>query len=117
MDAVSHAICGMSIDVDAKAIVVTTISGMTVRMVSRFRPPVDIIGLSVNERTWRQLALSWGVTPVMCEMYPSMEVLFYTAKKIAKDTFSLSEGDKIIISGGATTGQSGNTNMIRIETV
>ena len=49
MDAISHSVCGMSMDISAKAIVVCSISGMTARMVSRFRSPVDIIGLSVNE--------------------------------------------------------------------
>ncbi len=117
MDAISHSICGMSIDLDVKGIVVCSLSGMTARMVSRFRSPVDIIGLCVNKRTWRQLSLSWGVTPVMCEVYPSIEVLFYNAKKTAKRIFGLKPDDKIIITGGATTGQSGNTNTIRIETI
>ena len=117
MDAISHSVCGMSMDINAKAIVVCSISGMTARMVSRFRSPVDIIGLSVNEKTWHQLALSWGVIPVMCEVYPALEVLFYTAKNIARDTLHLEKGDKIVITGGSKTGASGNTDTIRIETV
>ncbi len=117
LDAVSHSVCAMSMDIDAKAIAVCSISGMTARMVSRFRSPVDIIGLSVNEKTWHQLSLSWGVIPVMCEVYPSLEVLFYTAKNIAKEALSLEKGDKIVITGGSRTGESGNTNTIRIETI
>ena len=117
MDAISHSVCGMSMDINAKAIVVCSISGMTARMVSRFRSPVDIIGLSVNEKTWHQLALSWGVIPVMCEVYPALEVLFYTAKNIARDVLHLEKGDRIVITGGSKTGASGNTDTIRIETV
>ena len=117
MDAVSHAVCGMSMDIDAKAIVVCSISGITARMVSRFRSPVEIIGLSVNEKTKNQLALSWGVDPVMCDVYPSIEVLFYTAKKIAEKKLGLKKGDKIIITGGTRAGESGTTNTIRIETI
>ncbi|MBO4264762.1 MAG: pyruvate kinase [Clostridia bacterium] len=117
MDAISHSVCGMAMDIDAKAIVVCSISGRTARMVSRFRPPIDIIGLSVNEKTWRQLSLSWGVTPVMCELYPSPEVLFYTAKNKATATFGLQNGDKIIITGSTSIGASGNTNTIRVETI
>ncbi len=116
MDAISHSVCGMAMDIGAKAIVVCSISGMTARMVSRFRPPVDIIGLSVNRKTWHQLSMSWGVTPVMCEVYPSIEVLFYTAKQIAKQTFNLKTGDRIIITGG-TSDTTGNTNTIRIATI
>ena len=62
IDAISHATCGMAIDIKAKGIAVCTLSGMTARMISRFRSPVDIVGLTTNEKTWRKLALSWGVT-------------------------------------------------------
>ncbi len=117
MDAISHTVCGMSMDLDAKAIVVCSISGMTARMVSRFRTPVDIVGLSVNEKTFHQLALSWGVVPVMCEIYPSLEVLFYTAKRFATQALNLSEGDKVIMTGGSRMSQVGTTNTIRFETV
>lgn len=117
VDAISHATCGMSIDISAKAMVVCSLSGKTVRMVSRFRSPVDIIGLTVNEKTWRQLAMSWGVTPVMCEIYPSTDVLFYTAVKVAKSKMQLESGDNIVITGGNTNGISGNTSLIKIETI
>lgn len=116
MDAISHSVCGMAIDIGAKAIVVCSISGMTARMVSRFRPPVDILGLSVNDKTWHQLSLSWGIKPIMCEVYPSLEVLFYHAKLIAIKELNLQPGDKIIITGG-TSSTSGNTNTIRVETI
>ena len=76
-----------------------------------------IIGLCVNEKTWRKLALSWGVIPVMSEVMPSIEVLFYTAKRAAVATLGLEAGDRIIITGGSVIGQSGTTNTIRIETV
>ncbi len=117
VDAVSHATCGMAIDIGAKAISVCTISGMTARMVSRFRPPVDILGITTNEKTWRRLALSWGVTPVMCEMHSSLDVLFYEAKNMAKNVFGLTQGDKLVITGGLTNGKTGNTNVIKVETI
>lgn len=117
IDAISHSTCGMAIDIDAKAIVACSLSGMTARMVSRFRSPVDIIGLTTNETTWRKLALSWGVIPAMCEEFTSTDVLFYTAKKIASRTLDLKKGDKIVITGGDTTGKSGNTNLIKIQDI
>ena len=117
VDAISHATCGMAIDIDAKAIAVCSISGMTVRMVSRFRCPIDILGVTTDERTWRKLSLSWGVTPVMSEMFNSLDVLFYTAQKIAKSEMHLNKGDRIVITGGLTNGSSGNTNLIKVETV
>lgn len=117
VDAISHATCGMAIDIKAKAIAVCSLSGMTARMVSRFRPPVDIIGLTTDKKTWHKLSLSWGVIPVMCENYPSTEVLFYSAQKLTKETLKLKDGDKIVITGGVTNGKSGNTNLIKVETV
>ena len=117
VDAISHATCGMAIDIDAKAITVCSLSGMTARMVSRFRPPVDIVGLTTSEKTWHKLSLSWGVTPQMCENYPSTDVLFYNAQKLTKHILNLCDGDKIVITGGVTNGKSGNTNLIKVERV
>ncbi|MBQ2760189.1 MAG: pyruvate kinase [Clostridia bacterium] len=117
VDAISHATCGMAIDINAKAIAVCSLSGMTARMVSRFRPPVDILGITTNEKTWRKLSLSWGITPAMCEVYDSTDVLFYTAKRLSAETFGLKKDDKIVITGGLTNGISGNTNVIKIETI
>ena len=117
VDAISHATCGMAIDIDAKAIAVCSISGMTARMVSRFRPHVDIIGLTTDERSWRKLALSWGVIPVLCDNYDSIDVLFYTAARLTKETLRLDAGDKIVITGGVTNGKSGNTNLIKVDTI
>jgi len=117
VDAISHATCGMAIDIEARAIAVCSLSGMTARMVSRFRCPIDILGVTADEKTWRKLALSWGVTPVMSEMFNSLDVLFYTAQKLAKKEFSLNKGDRIVITGGVTNGSSGNTNLIKVETI
>ncbi len=117
VDAISHATCGMAIDVDAKAMAVCSLSGMTVRMVSRFRSPVDILGLTTNEKTCRKLSLSWGVTPYMCDTYDSTDVLFYTAKRTAQKVFGLESGEKIVVTGGMTNGTSGNTNLIKVERI
>ena len=117
VDAISHSTCGMAIDLDAKAIVACSISGGTARMVSRFRSPVPIIGLTVNEKTYRKLALSWGVIPAMCEQFSSTDVLFYTAKKIATEMLDLKKGDRIVITGGSTNGLPGTTSLIKVEEI
>lgn len=117
VDAVSHATCGMAIDIGAKAMVVSSMSGMTVRMVSRFRAPMDIIGITTDKKVWYQLALSWGVTPALSETFNSVEVLFYHACKTAKDLLTLEKGDRIVLTGGMTNGEIGNTNMVKVETI
>ncbi len=117
VDAISHATCGMAIDIDAKAIVVTSMSGMTVRMVSRFRAPADIIGMATNRKVWYKLALSWGVLPVLSEKFNSTDVLFYHALRAAKEAFHLQKGDSIVVTGGIPNGSSGNTDTIKMMTV
>ena len=117
VDAVSHATCAMAIDVGAKCIVVNSWSGMTARMVSRFRCPIDIIGMTTTERAWRRLSLSWGVLPVLGEEFPSMEVIFYHALKKAKEVLRLSPGDNVVLTGGQIAGSPGNTNTIKVETI
>ena len=117
VDAISHAACTMAIDLDAKAIVVTSLSGITVRMVSRFRAPTTILGLATSKRVWYKLAMSWGVLPLLTEQFPNIEVLNYYSLRAAKDALQLSDGDTVVMTGGDTSGESGNTNVIRIEQI
>ncbi len=117
VDAISHATCGMAIDIGAKAIVVSSMSGMTVRMVSRFRAPTDIIGMATNRKVWYKLALSWGVIPVLSEQFSSSDVLFYHAARAAKDNLPLKKGDLVVLTGGIINGKSGNTNTIKVEEI
>ncbi len=117
LDAISHATCGMAIDLSAKAIVVSSMSGVTVRMVSRFRPPTDILGIATNRAVFYKLALSWGVLPVLGEEFESIDVLFYHALRCARDTLRLQKGDNVVMTGGSINGKCGNTNLIKIETV
>ena len=117
LDAISHATCAMAIDVNAKCIVVSSISGRTARMVSRFRCPADIVGMTTNHKAWRQLNLSWGVTPIMSEEYNSLDVVFYQALNHAKQLVVLEEGDSVVLTGGQINGTSGNTNTIKVESI
>ena len=117
VDAVSHGTCAMAVDVGAKCIVVNSLSGRTARMVSRFRCPVDIIGMTHSEKGWRKLNLSWGVTPVLCKKYDSIEAMFADDLKQAKEVFPLKEGDNVVLTGGLLDGSSGTTNMIKVERI
>lgn len=117
VDAVSHSTCGMAIDINARSIVVSSMTGMTVRMVSRFRAPMDIIGMTTDKKVWYKLALSWGVLPVLSDVFTSTDVLFYHARRAAITHLNLQKGDAIVMTGGLTNGISGNTNMIIVETI
>lgn len=117
LDALSHATCAMAIDTKAKGIVISSMSGITVRMVSRFRCPVDIVGMTTSPKAWRKLNLSWGVTPVMSDEFDSVDVMFYHATRHATDILGLKGGDNIVLTGGQAGKQSGSTNTIRLETI
>lgn len=117
IDAISHAACALAIDVKAKCIVVSSLSGKTARFVSRFRCPADIIGTTTSDRVWRKLNMSWGVTPVMSEEFESVEVMFYYGLQKARDMMRLKKGDNVVLTGGKISGKAGCTNTIRVETV
>ncbi len=117
IDAISHATCAMAIDVNAKCIVVNSMTGKTARMVSRFRCPAEIIGVTTNLKAWRQLNLSWGVTPVLEEEYNSLDIVFYQSLNHAKKILNLQKGDNVVLTGGQINGQSGNTNTIKVEVI
>ena len=117
LDCISHAVCSIALDVNAKAIVVCSVSGKTAMLVSRFRTPVNIIGMTTDVKIWRRLSMSWGVTPIMAEQFPNMDVMFYFAKKATKDALNLQPGDNIIMTGGPINGFSGNTDTIKIESI
>ena len=73
--------------------------------------------MTTSEKAWRKLNMSWGVTPVLCESFSSLEVIFYHATQEAKRVFKLTEGDSIVVTGGQINGKSGNTDTIRVVTV
>ena len=117
LDCISHAVCSMAMDVNAKAIVVCSVSGKTAMLVSRFRTPVNIIGMTTDKKIWRRLSMSWGVTPVMADEFPTMDVMFYYAMKSAAEVLKLQPGDNVVLTGGPINGKHGNTNTIKIEQI
>ncbi len=116
-EALSHSASTLAKDLDAQAIVVCTKTGGTARMVSRFRPSINIIGITTDIHAYRKLGLSWGVLPALTEEYSSVDILFYFAKKIAKESGLVKAGDTIVLTGGSPNGKSGNSNLINVEKI
>jgi len=112
-DAVSHAACSLAMDIDATVIVSCTLSGITARMISRFRPPIDIMALTPYETTRRKLALSWGVHPLIATEMSGTDELLDMAQRVATAQCGLVNGDRIVITGGMTNAISGNTNVLK----
>lgn len=116
-DAMSHGACALAIDTKVSAIVVCTLSGDMARQVSRFRCPKPIIGMTTKRKVWNQLSLFWNVRPAMSEQFPTVDVLLYHARKVAKKSGLVKIGDRIIITAGITNGTSGNTDLIKMEEI
>ena len=116
-EALSHSAATLASDLNAKAIVVCTRTGSTARKVSRFRPNINIIGMTSDIHAYRKLALSWGVLPAYAEEFNSVDILFYFAKQTAIKSGLVKKGDTIVITGGTPNGKSGNSNLISVETV
>lgn len=102
---------------NAKAIVVTTLSGQAARLVSRERPNVPIYAASPSERVSRQLALSRGVIPLHIASCNKMsDLIKKTCAAVLKDGL-LEAGDKIILVAGEPLGASGNVNLVEVRTL
>ena len=116
-NAVGHAACTLAKDIRASAIMAITKTGYTASRMSKFRPSIRVIAATPHEKTFHQLALVWGVQPLMVENLQNVDVLIYRCLEEAKKQGLLSAGDKVVISAGVPLDVPGNTNMIRVENV
>ena len=116
-NAISHATCTMAGDLNAAAIITVTKSGRTARMVSKYRPGCQIIACTPDERTWRQMNLIWGVTPLLTKEEYSMEILLLHATEAAEEKGYVKEGDIVVLTVGVPLGHPGNTNLLKATVV
>lgn len=116
-NAISHATCTTAYDLDAAAIITVTRSGRTARMISKYRPQIPIIGCTYDEKVYRQLNMSWGVTPLLCERKEDTDELLSHAVEQAQKAGLVGSGDLVVITAGVPLGVSGTTNLIKVHTV
>lgn len=116
-DAVSHASCTISYDLNAAAILAITKTGMTAKLISKFRPSIPIIGCAMTDEVMRQLNLSWNVFPIRLEEKMNMDALFAHAVEKAVEAGHVRRGELVIITAGIPLGVAGTTNMIKVHVV
>ncbi len=116
-NAVSDAACTMAKDLSAKAIIALTKFGETARKMSKFRPSEPVVAATPEQKTFHQLALSWGVYPVMAKYQSTSDALFQHAIDCAKQIDMVEDGDTVVIAAGIPLDMSGNTNILKVETV
>ncbi len=114
-NAVGHAACTLARDINAKAIMSITKSGYTALRMSKFRPATMLIAATPHEKTYHQMALIWGVYPLMVENLQNVDVLVYRCLEEGRKEGLLHTGDKVVISAGVPLDVTGKTNMIRVE--
>lgn len=115
--AISHAAVTTALDLNAKAILTVTTTGDTAKALSKYRPSCPILSCTPNEKTWRQLSLSWGVVPIMSRIMNTTDDLFNHAADCAVREGYLKKGDMAVITAGVPLGISGTTNLIKVHTV
>ncbi len=116
-EAVGLASRELALAINASHIVCFTYSGSTARRIAKFRPATPIIALSPVKKTVQQLALSWGVEPMLTENLISLDQLLAYAPEFLKSKGLVKQGDIIVITLGVPVGSSGSTNMIKVVTI
>jgi pyruvate kinase len=116
-DAISFVACELARDLEAKAILASTASGTTARLLSRFRPSVPIIAVTTREDTRRRLCLVWGVQSLLIDGLESVDEMLEVVKAEAVEQGHLVSGDRLVITAGTPLGTRGATNLIKADFV
>lgn len=112
--ALSRAACWLARDLKPAAIVASTTSGGTARLISRYRPEATLVGLTPDPSTCRQLALSWGVVPALVEPFEDIEEMTQRARRWVLEQGLAQPGEHIILTGGVPVGTPGTTNLLKV---
>jgi pyruvate kinase len=116
-DAISVAVCAAAELLGVPLIVCLTSSGFTARAVASYRPVVPILAVTPEPDTFRQLALVWGVVPVLTEHYPTYESMLPVTREIILKLGLAEAGDRLVLTAGVPFDVAGTTNLLKIETV
>ena len=114
-DAISHAVCQISDDLNIKVIMTMTHSGSTARMISSYRPKSSIFALTPFNKIVRQLQLVWGVQPIKVDNYDNVDNIPNLCNKILKHINVIDLNEQFVITGGVPMGIAGTTNYLSVQ--
>ena len=114
-DAISHAVCQISDDLNIKVIMTMTHSGSTARMISSYRPKSSIFALTPFSKIVRKLQLVWGVQPIKVDNYDNVDNIPNLCNKILKHINVIDLNEQFVITGGVPMGIAGTTNYLSIQ--
>ena len=115
--AAAHSACTTALDIGADAIITVSQRGLTARLVSKFHPGTTVIACLLSEQVRRQMALYWGVEPLMMPYAKSTDELVEMAVHTAEKAGFVRQGNLVVVTAGIPVGVTGTTNMIRIYQV
>jgi pyruvate kinase len=113
--AMSNAACDLAEALRAKAILVPTFTGRTASAVARLRPRRPIVALTHIDWAINQLALEWGVTPILIPECRDVEDLWNVSVAAARDAGLVESGDRVVITAGTAVNIPGSTNVIKVD--
>lgn len=116
-DAISHATCTTAQDLEAAAIITSTQTGYTAKMVSKYRPKAPIIAVTPEPRVLRKLALVWGVQPLLVGRTRDTDSVIASAIEVSLSADLIKPGDLVVITAGVPVGVHGTTNLLKVHTV
>ena len=114
---IGRAACSMADRLGAKAIITSTRSGYTGRLVARFRPRVPIIAVTPSRAVYNQLALVWGIKPIQVETTRDTDRMIEKSISSVKDEGYVERGDLVVVTAGVPFAVEGTTNLIKVEEV
>lgn len=116
-----HAVAAASVEavhlLGAPALVTFTRTGSTARLVSSYRPAVPILAVTPELKTYRQMALVWGVQPVLCTTDVSYDTMLDCAREYLIATGIAEAGQRVVVTAGVRFNVAGTTNMMRVEVI
>ncbi len=115
--AISRATVAISQSAQATAILTSTDSGRTARMVARHRPRVPLLAITSFEETARRMQLVWGVRPAVAVPFNTTDEMIETLVKAAAAYGYANVGNNVILTAGIPFSVHGVTNTLKVHTV
>lgn len=116
-DAIGQSVAHTALNLDVGAIISSTESGHTARMISKYRPKAPIVAVTANDHVLRRLALVWGVYPRLGQEAKSTDEMLDYAVEESVNSGIVKHGDLVVITAGVPIGESGTTNLMKIHVI
>ncbi|MCR6111626.1 pyruvate kinase [Bacillus sp. A301a_S52] len=116
-NAISESVTHTAQNLQAAAILTSTESGHTARMISKYRPEAKIVAITRNERVSRALALVWGVYTQVGPQVETTDEMLHLSVDEALKTNLVKNGDLVVITAGVPVGEKGTTNLMKVHVI